>query len=149
TSSGLAALALMAAITLSAFCRCLSSSRTTSLVPATGAHPPAPAALGGAEVPDDPALPQPARPTAATSPTSATGTRVALFICSPPSVSRRGGRAACPTGGHKVRDRPGASQTARRGGRQPQRQSVTRSPPPHRPGADPACGAAAAESRGT
>src|SRR5438874_1450069 len=64
TRSGFAALVLSAGMMLSVFCRCWSSSRTTSLVPATGAQPPAAALLAGAAVPEDPALPQPAiRPT--------------------------------------------------------------------------------------
>src|SRR6266511_3974905 len=81
----------MPLVTLSAFWRCLSSSRTTSLVPATGAHPPDAALLGGAEVPEEPALPHPAtRPAVATSPTRPRATRETVcIVCCLPSVSRR------------------------------------------------------------
>src|SRR6266511_53145 len=62
-SCGEDAFLLIAEMTLSVFCRCLSSVSTTRLVPATGAQPAPAAELGGAAVPDDPALPQPARMT--------------------------------------------------------------------------------------
>src|SRR5256885_2737494 len=90
-SSGEAALPLMAAMTLSEFCSFLSSVRTTSLSPATGAHPPEAALLAGAWVPEEPALPQPAaRPAVARRPTRPRATRETFCIlCCPPSVSRR------------------------------------------------------------
>src|SRR3954453_13144859 len=65
TSCGEDDFLLIAGTTLSGFCRFLSSVRTTRLSPAPGAQPAPTAEDGGAAVPEEPALPQPARETTA------------------------------------------------------------------------------------
>src|SRR4051812_31759068 len=88
---------LIAGTTLSVFCRLLSSVSTTRVSPATGAQPWPEADDGGASVPDEPALPQPARVTTAAVVVAAIRSRCRRIL--PPSVSRHGRcRAACPTG---------------------------------------------------
>src|SRR4051794_9776143 len=97
-----AAAALTAGMTLSAFCRSLSSSRTTSLSPATGAQSALPLvdppllllAAASPPVPEEPDSPQAARPSRRTD--AATGVRILVRVrmLRPPSVSRAAGPAA-------------------------------------------------------
>src|SRR5882724_10303440 len=98
TSCGEDAFLLIAGTMLSVFCSCLSSVRTTRESPATGAHPAPAAEDGGALVPDEPALPQPARVTTAAVVVAAIRSRcrrITAAFCVP---AGRGGHAACPTG---------------------------------------------------
>src|SRR3954464_15281864 len=102
-SAGLAcaAAAFTAGTTLSAFCRCLSASRTTGLPPAPGAQPLPPAAplpLLPPPVPEEPDWPQPATSTAARSNggTIRLCARISPAFCVPCGARRRD---ACLAGG--------------------------------------------------
>src|SRR3954469_2848826 len=105
SSAGLAcaAAAFTAGARLSSFCRCLSSSRTTSLSPATGAQAlpaaaPLPLALLPPPVPEEPDWPQPATSAAARSNggTIRLCARISPAFCVPCGARRRD---ACLAGG--------------------------------------------------